>query len=204
MVYLPYRLLQLRSPYPCIALFLQKLHYTFQSCKLCSPFWFFRAASSPKKRLKGSTDTAWFETGRRQWRHTQVRAAFAHTLDLLFGFQSWLLRLSQGVCHHFSSEAQQGIPSNSSFAIGKKVPFFPRFFSGKISNNRVKQCVSEPKLEKLKKNPNQAKKKKLFCPPIFPVSLNSPWLMASTLENTRFFQIRRPYVPTTVPFQGKS
>jgi len=53
--------------------------------------------------------------------------AFAHMLDLLFRFQSWFLRLSQGVCHHFSSAAQQGIPNNTSLAMRKKVPFFPTF-----------------------------------------------------------------------------
>lgn len=140
------------------SLFLQELQYPFQSCKFCSPFLFFRAASSPKKLLQFSTDTAWFETGRRRWRHTQVRAAFAHTLHLLLGFQSWFLRLSQGVCHHFSSEAQQDIPNNTSFATGKKVSFLPKVLvvksqqsetvcvraqTGKIKPNQTKPSVNK-------------------------------------------------------------
>lgn len=48
------------------------------------------------------------------------------------------------------------------------------------------------------------KKKKAFPPTHLSHLPNSPCLMASTLENIRFFQVRRPYVPTTIPFQGKS
>lgn len=134
-----------------ITLFLQKLHYyTFHSYKLSLHYislLLFKAAHFPKKHLKCHTYIACFETGRQQWRHTQVSVAFAHMLDLLFRFQSWFSRLLQGVCHHFSSEAQQGIPNNTSLAMGKKV-LSSQGFSGKISNNRVKHCVSEPELEK--------------------------------------------------------
>lgn len=95
-----------------------------------------------------------------------------------------------------------GYPKQYQLCNGEGGSFLPKVLVVKSQTTEWNSVCQSPNW-KNKTKPSK-KNKKLFHPPIFPVSPNSPWLMASTLENIRFFQSRRTYVPTTVPFQGKS
>lgn len=196
------------------SLFLQKLHYVFQSCKLCSPFQSLRAANSPKKHLKCFTDTARFETGRQHWRQTS-QSSFCSHAQFAVPIPELVFTSVTGCLSSLLFRSPAGYPKQYQLCNGEEGSFLPKVLMAKSQTtewNSVCQspnCRNKKKKNQTRKKPqkNQKKtktKKKLFCPPIFPVSPNSPWLMANTLENIRFFQIRRPYFPTTVPFQGKS
>lgn len=76
------------------------------------------------------------------------------------------LCLSQGICHQFSSEAQQGILNNTRLIVQKKVPFFPRFQWQSLKQHKETLCVRAPN-QRRKKKKTKSKQKTAFPPTHF-------------------------------------
>lgn len=71
------------------------------------------------------------------------------------------LCLSQGICHQFSSEAQQGILNNTRPIVQNKVPFFPRFQWQSLKQHKEILCVKSPNQRRKK---TKSKQKTAFPP----------------------------------------
>lgn len=76
------------------------------------------------------------------------------------------LCLSQGICHQFSSESQQGILNNTRLIVQKKVPFFPRFQWQSLKQHKETLCVRAPN-QRRKKKKTKSKQKTAFPPTHF-------------------------------------